>query len=350
MSGTLFTSRPDTGTVTAAPTRIPRGAAADGGGTPPADRPGAVPAPGSTGTRSPAPGDDSPAGLTPEGLSSQGAGPDAGPSGADGPASGSDQATGGSVPPNTGPGNGDDNDDSDNSDDNGAGDAVPRRNDPPRSGDRDGSGSADRRSGAGTPPGRDGARRDSGDSGGSEGSGGSAGSGGVSASAVPFGRGQEVSLPTAGCLDWVLFGAGGVQTRADLPRPGIGTTRIERGPGSGAGGYANRFAWSGGRPVSAGSRDDDRLAVEGTARLDVALASQARRLDLYLGSADGGVRVTVGDDRNAWSRSVALSTRQRGEADGVLSVWLPRGQGSIAVTVAAGSGVGLLTLAAAVLY
>ncbi|SQE00125.1 hypothetical protein [Parafrankia sp. BMG5.11] len=333
LSGTLFTPRPDTGTVTAAPTRIPRAASADAGNAPPADSLGVTPAPSSAGPPSPAPGDGDPAVLSPEGLPSQGAGTSAAPSGApDGPASQSDQGTGGSAPRDTRPGSGD----------NGDNGAAPRRDDSRHSGGRDGSGSADRGAGeADTPPGRDGARRDSG---------GSGGSGGVSVSTAPFSHGQEVSLPTAGCLDWVLFGADGVQTRADIPRPGIGTARIERGPGSGSGGFANRFSWRGGRPVSSGSRDDDRLVIEGSVRLDVALAGQARRLDLYLGSPDGSVRVTVGDGRNAWSRSVALSARQRGDADGVLSVWLPRGQGSIAVTVAAGSGVGLLTLAAGVLY
>lgn len=334
LSGTLFPPQPDTGTVTAAPTRIPRGAAADTGGAPSTGGLGASPAPSSPAPPGPAPNGAGPAVLNPEGVPSQEPGASATPPGApDGSAHEPDRAAApgaGSAPLDARPGDdgaGDDNGD------------APGRDDQGRSGGRDGSRPENRDSrGNDVAPGRDGARRDSGSG------------GGVSASTAPFGRADQVNLPTAGCLDWVLFGAGGVQTRADIPRPAIGTARVDPGAGPGTGGFANRFSWTGGRPVASGARDDDRLAIRGTGRLDVSLATQTRRLDLYLGSSDGDVRVVVGDGRNAWSRVVALSPRQQGYADAVLSVWLPRGSGSVAVAVATGSGAGALTLAAAVLY
>ncbi|WP_026310859.1 ICP22 family protein [Parafrankia elaeagni] len=164
-----------------------------------------------------------------------------------------------------------------------------------------------------------------------------------SASARPFGRADQINLPTAGCLDWVLFDEGGVQTRAAAPRARIGTSRISAG--AGAGGFSNPFSWTGGQPVASGSRDNDRL-ITSRVGLEVDRTSEPRRLDVYLGSSAGSVTVVVGEGRDAAFHRVALSGRH-GAADAVVSVQLPRADGPTSVTIV---GSGPLTLAAVVLY
>ncbi|MEX5634108.1 hypothetical protein [Parafrankia sp. FMc2] len=169
------------------------------------------------------------------------------------------------------------------------------------------------------------------------------GPGPSSASARPFGRADQINLPTAGCLDWVLFDGSGVQTRAAAPRARIGTSRITAG--SGAGGFSNPFSWTGGHPVTSGSGDNDRL-ITSRVSLEVDRTSEPRRLDIYLGSSAGSVTVVVGEGRDAAFHRVALSSRH-GAADAMVSVQLSRADGPTSVTIV---GSEPLTLAAAVLY
>ncbi|KPM53040.1 hypothetical protein CcI49_21005 [Frankia sp. CcI49] len=175
-------------------------------------------------------------------------------------------------------------------------------------------------------------------------------SAGSSASARVFGASERTALPAHGCLDWVLFNAG-VQTRAAHPAASIDTSRLAAA--TAAGSFRNSFSWTGGRPLASGTGDNDRLATS-RFRLSIDARSGPRRLDLYLGGPNAAFTVVVGDGRDAESHQVALGSshgaKANGDADAVLSVWLPRAAGSTPISVTASDGSRMLTLAAAVLY
>lgn len=298
---------PDQADGSSSPSQSPPGPTADGSTAdsppPPGTRAGPGPS-GAPGSGGPAPQDGPPAGSSPD------TGPDTGPERGDGSGSGGDEPGGhGWARDQDGRGSGNEAEDG------------------PRGrlyGDRGGQGPAavspdrgDERHGPGPGP--------------------------SSASARPFGRADQINLPTAGCLDWVLFDEGGVQTRAAAPRARIGTSRISAG--AGAGGFSNPFSWTGGQPVASGSRDNDRL-ITSRVGLEVDRTSEPRRLDIYLGSSAGSVTVVVGEGRDAAFHRVALNGRH-GAADAVVSVQLPRADSPTSVTIV---GSEPLTLAAAVLY
>ena len=157
----------------------------------------------------------------------------------------------------------------------------------------------------------------------------------------------RVHLPFPDSLDWVLFGGHStVQVRAG-GRSLIDVSRL--GHGRSVDGFTNRFFWSNGTPLPEGRDDIDRAQFHGRARLDVPLGALPRRLDLYVGSDSGQIEVEVGTGRNATNARVQLFASHPGRTpDGIISVQLPAGSGSLQVTLSP-AGRGAFTLAAAVL-
>jgi hypothetical protein len=123
----------------------------------------------------------------------------------------------------------------------------------------------------------------------------------VSPDVRPFPGGSGPAFPTAGSLDWVLFGSGGdgVFTRSAAGRGLIGVDPTARSPAV-RGGYRNGFSWRGGVPFASGADYDRRLLLRGREALEVTLhvaPGQVRRLDLYVGALDTRLRVSarIGD-------------------------------------------------------
>ncbi|EIV95308.1 hypothetical protein [Frankia sp. QA3] len=164
-------------------------------------------------------------------------------------------------------------------------------------------------------------------------------------SVAPFPAGSRVQIPGAQAADWALFGAGwgGVQNRAALPVPLLAASVVGVPTTSSSG-----FDWSGGMPTASGTDDTDRLAVQGTAALST-FVTQARTLEIYLGSSSGRVEITVSSLADRRTFTVQLpSTLVDGSADARVSVSLPAGIGATTVSISSGSSAAW-TLAAAVL-
>jgi hypothetical protein len=161
---------------------------------------------------------------------------------------------------------------------------------------------------------------------------------------APFPAGSRVRVP-ADAADWSLFGNGwgGVHARAALPIPLLTAFAVGTPTRSTSG-----FDWIGGIPTPFGVDETERLSVQGAATLSTFVV-QARRLEIYLGSSSGQVRITVASIVDSRTFTVPLpAPLADGSSDARITLSLPAGIGATTVAIS-GDGTAPWTLAAAFL-